>query len=300
MPPPPSLFHEAPIEVLRRQPRAVLDLLRLARIEVAPGTSTRLSVALVDSELTEPQPRVRHADLVLSVRDASARPVQVVVVEVQSRPSRTKPQSWLHYVAHLSAQHRVPVTLVVLALDDRTARWARRPRDFGPCLRLTPTVLGPADFPEIVSVEQAIVERDLAVLTGLIRLAGRGAATHEDEVARIFEGTLRGRSDALRDIYLSLVHGTARHTLRARLTTLLEADDMGALEIIYEEGKAEGKAEGRAEGEARLLLAILAKRGLVVPPELRQRIHATTDLGLLERWALAALEAATLDAVFAD
>jgi hypothetical protein len=189
---------------------------------------------------------------------------------------------------------------VVLALDDRTARWARKPRDFGPSLRLTPTVLGPADFPEIASVEQAIVQRDLAVLTALIHLAGRGAATHEDEIARIFEGTLRGQTDALRDVYLSLVHGTARPTLRPRLTTLLEADDMGALEIIYEEGKAEGKAEGRAEGEARLLLAILAKRGLAVPTELRQRIHATTDLGLLERWALAALEAATLDAVFAD
>jgi hypothetical protein len=77
--------------------------------------------------------------------------------------------------------------------------------------------------------------------------------------------------------------------------------------IAREEGKAEGKAEGRAEGKAEgraegkaeakveTLLRLLTKRlGTPVPAELEAQIRSTCDLGRLDAWIDAGLEAADL------
>jgi hypothetical protein len=69
--------------------------------------------------------------------------------------------------------------------------------------------------------------------------------------------------------------------------------------IAREEGKAEGKAEGRAEGkvEAKVdtLLRLLTKRlGTAVAAELEAQIRSTHDLGRLDAWIDAGLEAADL------
>ena len=125
--------------------------------------------------------------------------------------------------------------------------------------------------------------------------SGPRPASHDAEVFRVFEATMRGRADEARNVYLSLLHGTSRTAFRARLKTFLEAHDMGALEIIYEEGKA----EGLAQGEARALLAILRKRGLLVLPAVEKRVRGTADIATLERWIERAVEVATIDDVFA-
>jgi hypothetical protein len=70
VPPPPSVFHEAPLEVLRRSPRAILDLLRLAGHELASRDPATLQLELVDSDLTDPRPLTRQADLVILVKGA--------------------------------------------------------------------------------------------------------------------------------------------------------------------------------------------------------------------------------------
>ena len=53
-------------------------------------------------------------------------------------------------------------------------------------------------------------------------------------------------------------------------------------------GRAEGEARGRAEGEARgratALLTVLAARGFEIADSVRERILATTDHDLLDRW----------------
>jgi hypothetical protein len=50
---------------------------------------------------------------------------------------------------------------------------------------------------------------------------------------------------AARRTYLSRLHGTAKRPLRARPEAILEEHGMGALEIIYSDGKAEGVALAR-------------------------------------------------------
>ncbi|MBB2911860.1 putative transposase YdaD [Streptosporangium becharense] len=65
-----------------------------------------------------------------------------------------------------------------------------------------------------------------------------------------------------------------------------------------EEGKAEGKVEGKAEEAARLVLLVLAARGLEVPDDVRTQIAACTDLARLESWATRAATAQTLHDLF--
>ena len=71
---------------------------------------------------------------------------------------------------------------------------------------------------------------------------------------------------------------------------------MGALEMIYNDGKAEGKAEG----EAVALLKVLRARGLQIDAVAEARIRQTRDLALLDRWLERAAFAATVGEVLAD
>ena len=59
------------------------------------------------------------------------------------------------------------------------------------------------------------------------------------------------------------------------------------------EGKAEGEARGEARGEAKMLLRIIALRGVDLSDAERQRILACTDDDQLGRWAARALTART-------
>ena len=59
-----------------------------------------------------------------------------------------------------------------------------------------------------------------------------------------------------------------------------------------------GRLEGRLEGEAAAILRVLARRGLVVGDEQRDRILACADLATLETWLDRAIVATSVDDVF--
>ena len=285
-----SLLHEAPLEVLRQEPRAVLTLLQLA----VPAVREDVTVELLDSELAEAKPSVARADLVVLLRDRTGRAEAVIVVEVQRERDDEKLWAWPLYIAYLHNQHRVPATLLVLVFDESVAAWARTSRGLGSNMVFTPWVVGPGELPEIESVEQALAHPELGMLTALARLGARDAG-HEDDVARVFAGILRSKASRLRSIYLSLLHGIATGTLRSTLDELLEANGMGsALEIIFNDGKAEGEARG----EARAILKILRQRGLEVDAAAELRIRETREIDLLDRWLERALEARSVQDIF--
>ena len=296
-----SLLHEAPLEVLRQEPRAVLTLLQLAVPDAA--VQRDVTVELLDSELTEAKPSVARADLVVLVRDDSGRAELVIVVEVQRERDDEKLFAWPLYMAYLHHQHRIPVTLLVLVFDESVAAWARKSRQTGSNMVFAPWVVGPGELPEIESVEQALAHPELGMLTALARLGARDATTlakHEADVTRVFEGLLLAKESRVRSIYLSLLQGVATGALRSRLDKLLEANGMGtALEIIFNDGKAAGEASGEARGEARALLKILRQRGLEVDAAAELRIRETRELELLDRWLERALEARTVEEIFA-
>ncbi|MFI6966390.1 hypothetical protein [Streptomyces sp. NPDC050255] len=71
-------------------------------------------------------------------------------------------------------------------------------------------------------------------------------------------------------------------------------------EEIRDEGRSEGRAEGRAEGIAQGILLFLARAGVDVPDEARERITTCGDLETLNRWLLRAPTAQSVEDVFAE
>jgi hypothetical protein len=296
-----TLIHEAPLEVLRQSPAAVLDLLRVAGLK----TPRALEVESLDTELADATPSVRRADFVaLLKRRKNGRPYRVVIVEVQRERDREKPAAWAEYMAHLHRKHGVEVVLVVMVFDSRVARWARTSRRVGPNMIYKPFAIGPRSFPRITSIDQALAHPSLAVLTALAHLGSRRAnSSRQSEIVRVFEAMLRTEETRFRRTCLSLLHGVARNEIRSMLEGLMEAFGMGALDLIRAEGeaegllkgkalgKAEGKAEGAAEGRATGLLNVLRARAIPVDSTQEQRILATRDLAALDRWLLRALNA---------
>ena len=62
----------------------------------------------------------------------------------------------------------------------------------------------------------------------------------------------------------------------------------------------QGKQEGRADSAARVLLTILAARGIAIPEQTRARIAECADSDQLESWAARAATSTTADEVFAS
>ena len=64
--------------------------------------------------------------------------------------------------------------------------------------------------------------------------------------------------------------------------------------------EAKGRAEGEATGEARLLMQILAARGLEITTEIRNRITSCKDTSQLETWGVRVATSNSIDEVFTD
>ena len=62
----------------------------------------------------------------------------------------------------------------------------------------------------------------------------------------------------------------------------------------------EGKQEGRTDSATRVLLTILAARGIAIPEQARARIAECADPDQLESWAARAATSTTADEVFAS
>jgi hypothetical protein len=250
-----TLFHEAPLDVLREHPEALLELLALGKVKL--GLASRPTVTVLESTAIEVVPAHRHADFVAELREEAAGPVRaIVILEVQRRVAPEKPRAWIQMVASALGRHAVRVVRVVLTFDEATAAWARRPRDDG-ALLLRPVVLGPRDLPHLTSLDFAREHLLLAVLVALARsaeVAARGSRgltpEAEADVLRAAEVVTELADPRQRQRLASLIEGAAPAAIRATILKLLEERGMRSLEIIREEGRNEGRAEGRNEGRA--------------------------------------------------
>jgi hypothetical protein len=94
-----------------------------------------------------------------------------------------------------------------------------------------------------------------------------------------------------------LIHGAISEAARKALDMLSDRQQrlLHHLEASFE---ARMKAEGKAEGKAEAILRVLAKRGVAVPDEVRERISACVDLAMLEQWLDRAVTAASVDELF--
>src|SRR5438132_101960 len=122
-----SFIHDVPLSLFRENPLLLVRLLRrVLRTQHGIRLPRRVSVEDADAQFNKIISLERRADLVVVLR-LGPRKKMVVIIEVQRRPDRRKWRSWPLYSAILHDQHKCQVCLVVLAPEEATALWARKP-----------------------------------------------------------------------------------------------------------------------------------------------------------------------------
>jgi hypothetical protein len=282
----PSFSHEALLDLFRRRPTLAPELLRDAlHVSMPPFDHVQVG----DSDVSEILPTERKADLVLLFSDLpGGAPQRALVVEVQLAIDTDKQRSWWWYLVGIHTRHRCDVTLVVVTPSAPVAEWARKPLGLGhPGVSLRPVVIGPDTVPVVRDAEEARRSPELAVLSAMVH--GRSEAG--ESIAKAAIAAVRDldeeRSTLYTDVVLASLHAAARKLLEDLMTN-------GTYQYQSDFAKryfGQGKAEGRAEGRALAILALLAARSVDVPPEVRERMLACTDVALLDTWIVRAANA---------
>lgn len=292
-----SLDHESLVSLFHRQPLLAAELLA-----PFPGLAPHATSAeLLSADLGAPIPVERRADAVIRVY-TDGEPL-VLIGEVQLQPDPEKPWVWPHYVASARDRLRCRVLLLVLTLDEATARWARRPIPLGnPGSTWAPIVVGPAQIPMITTSAAALAHPEMAVLSAIIH--GQGAEAHAVGLAAMGAALSLDddRAALYSDIILWALPEHAREILEALMTQPYEYKSEYARKYY---GKApevfreEGREEGRESEARRILQRLLQRRFGPLPDGVAPRLEAA-DLTQLESWADAIFDVPSLDALFAS
>jgi hypothetical protein len=285
----PGIPHEAPLELLRRNPQLATALLAGAGLAVPAD-----SVAVVAStDMTSALPSELRADAVIALEGPAAK--LVVVVEVQTAADIDKKWVWPSYLVQARLQHRCPAVLLVICRDRATGRWARQRISCGhPNFDLVPLVIDADTTPAPDISGASAAPAELAVLgafTGAINLEEEsGLRTVLGAIAAA--GLERDQLGTYTQLIRASASVAARKALEAMMGTVFKDD---FLERFF----AEGEAKGLAEGQQSMLLRILSARGFEITPDLRGRVLACADSDQLGAWAERAAVASSVDEVFA-
>lgn len=300
----PSLEHELLVALLRAHPQLLLDLLGAAFGRSAEGY---VDVLTASENLTEIEPPERRADLVLLIRPSPEHaPTAAWVVEVQLRPDPRKHYAWPVYVAVLRARLRCAVSLVVLALDESTAAWCRRPislDDAGSVVR--PIVIGPGQV-AFVDIDRARRQPELALVATLAHRAQPTALAQARTLLRALDDVDDARAAWYADIVLELAGDAVRAALEAEMIPEGREFRSEFMRRIVAESEARGIAAGEARGQAdgaraaigAAIVKVLEARGIPVSPEHHSRIAECTDRETLDAWLVRAVSVADADALF--
>ncbi|WP_437975680.1 hypothetical protein WMF11_48900 [Sorangium sp. So ce295] len=261
------------------------------------------TVAVVEASLDQLIPVEFCADLVLELRDGAGELVLSIVLEVQRDIDRRKGYSWPVYVAVVRARKECSAVVLVVAPDAEVAAWAAQKIDLGLGLgTLQPLVLGSASVPEVTDQAQAEKETELAILSAVAHGNGpNGLAVVQSALGAL--GRLDHEHAA---VYFQIVYNALREPMRRALEALImERQTEGKASFppfaqqLIERGRIEGKLEGIREGklegilEAKrdALLRLVARAGIALTADHRERIQARKDPATLDRWVDNALEA---------
>ena len=301
---PVSTLHEAIVELVRKQPDLVPELLtQFLDITIPTSASTQL----VDSVFNEVKAVESRADAVV-VMATHGGTILAAVVEAQLQKDEDKRFTWPHYATGARVRHQCPAIVLVVTPDPRVASWAAQPIDVGPGSVFRPQVIHPERIPKIVDAREAARDPQLAALSVLAH--GKGDPHVAAKIAVALYVVLKAFPDPERGVYLSVIENALSDDAREEFYRMMpEAPkyfsetlrqswehDVAAGEAKGEaKGRAEGEAKGRAKGKAEALLRILAQRRLSVSEDQQQRILACTDLATLDGWLDRALRVASVD-----
>jgi hypothetical protein len=280
----PSQTHAVLVDLFRSAPALAFDLLNATGIAI-PGSDLRVLSSTFP--VTTPD---YHVDFAVGCYDVNDRPSLIVLVEVQLDDDDAKHFSWPLYVAAARARYRCDVCLLVVAIEERVAAWARRPVALGPAGPIFhPTVLGPAAVPH--AFEPSTPE--LAVLSALAH-----GAEEPDALSRALLSIDAMTDDDRRRAYFDLLRYHLGAALDRALEAIMATSERPYLSDFANDYFAKGKAEGRAEGARIALVAVVTSRGLSLGDEDRARIAACSDAATLEAWVGRAARAAAVAEIF--
>ena len=230
-----------------------------------------------------------------------------VLFEHKSRPARDVLLQILGYVAAIAKraakQGRPPPPVIPLLFYHGREKW-RLPR------RLDMTFGKSADAPGLVLRVVAVNLNDMDES----RLATDPHVHAAFYAMRFCHGALKGGpglEDALRAIpdespltqsIVSYLIGAGKHSRDAVESAVMNTKPEQGAQIMHESFMQfvdQGLAKGRVEGEAKLLTTQLRHKFGPLPPDIRQRLDKAT-IDELDAWGLKALDAPTLQAVFAN
>jgi hypothetical protein len=284
----PSHLHEGLVDLVRAKPRM---LLRLLALWLGPEVPRGARLHVEPADLAPTRPIEYRADLVLTL--GRPKPLLAIVLEAQLRRRASKRRVWPVYASATRARFRCPVVLVVLCVDEATARWAARPIVLGPPDNaFRPVVIGPSVVPKVLERRHAAESPELAVVSALAHAKGPDGK----RVARAAVAGLEGLDDERARYYYDLVcralPAAARAALEAEMLRVDPKLDTPMVRKVLAIGRSEGRAEGRTEGEARgradgkreALLAFLRARGIALDARSRARVEACDDLTALDLW----------------
>lgn len=249
-------------------------------------------VTLLPADLNDVQPTEYRADMVLVLKDAAGNAVMGIVLEVQLSVDKTKKFTWPVYAATLHARLKCPVCVLVLAGNDRVARWAAKPTSIGSKFTFAPEVLGPSGVPQITESEEACANPELAVLSAMmhghdadidtsvrIALAAQKAIeTLDDERSRLYY-----------DLVMNALNDAAREVLQNMRPANYEYQSDFARKYY-----GEGREKGIAEAHVALVLKLLRMRFGLLTPDVNQRV-SEASVSALDQIAERMLTATTLE-----
>ncbi|WP_437603024.1 hypothetical protein WMF28_15485 [Sorangium sp. So ce590] len=282
----PTLEHNGIVEMFRENPELAPHFMTtLFHVDVPPHASA----AVVESSLDQLLPVEFRADLVLELRDAAGALVLAIVVEVQREEDRDKKYSWPVYVAVVRARKRCDTAVLVVATDAVVAAWAAEDIDLG-------LVLGPTVMPAITDLAEAEREVELAVLAAVAHGNDpNGMAVVQAAVHALARLDLDHAA-----VYFQIIYDALREPMRRALEALvMERQTQGKATFppfaqkIFERGISEGFRDGELQGKRDVLFRLLARAGIALSDEQRDRILACEDGTTLDRWAENVLGAKT-------
>ncbi|WP_437312330.1 hypothetical protein [Sorangium sp. So ce388] len=273
------MIHEALLHLFRNRPALAAEVLR----DTLGAPVPRFTEARIEpADLTEIVPVEHRADLVVLLLDG--RPVLAIVVEAQLGRDPDKEYAWPSYLVGVRARYRCRACLLVATTDQAIATWSAEPIDLGPPdWVLRPYVLGPSAVPVVTDLADARARPEVAVLS--VMAHGQSAAGLTIAVAALTAaaGLDQERQDLYLDVVLSSLNEAARRSLEEKMKSGYEFQSDFARSYVAK-GRQEGLLEGQREAAANAVLKVLEARGLEIPPEVSERVLASTDMTELDRW----------------
>ncbi|WP_246610518.1 hypothetical protein [Nonomuraea rhizosphaerae] len=289
----PSPRHDALIRLFTDRPQLAVEILRDLMGVNLPDTPL---VGLEKNTFNTRRSDDIEADLII-VLGPPQMLAHAIVVEIQHDKSKA-PRQLTRYAAALWLLLGCDVTVLVVCPDRAAAAYYAQPIESGLTgYRLQARVLGPDGIPVITDPQEAAANLQLASMSVMVH--GR-----DRKVVEAFVAAMAETRDEHAPKYTEYAYSMATPEIRRLMEEIMMSTDWPVHSPFAREhfgrGLEEGKAEGKAEEAARMVLVVLAARGLEVTDEVRALINACTDLAQLEAWGMRAATAQSLQDLFAE